>query len=92
MKVEDRARILHAIAAGRRWLDDLITSRITGTEATTLREGCSERSIRVTHSLAHLSPVIVQAIVNGRLPRGIGIRHLADLPESWIEQEHRLGI
>ncbi|MFC5555981.1 zinc ribbon domain-containing protein, partial [Methylobacterium iners] len=61
MKVEDRARILQAIAAGRRWVDELVTSRIMGTEAIAAREGCSERSVRMTLALAHLSPAIVQA-------------------------------
>ncbi|MGW5837960.1 recombinase family protein [Methylorubrum extorquens] len=92
MKVEDRARILRAIAAGRRWVDDLVTSRVTSPEAIAAREGCSERSVRMTLALAHLSPVIVQAIVDGRLPRGIGIRNLVALPAAWGEQEQALGL
>ena len=62
------------------------------TDALALREGCSERSVRMTLSLAFLSPVIVQAILAGRLPRGIGISRLADLPPSWTEQHAALGI
>ena len=37
-------------------------------------------------------PAIVKAIVEGRLPRGIGIRDLAELPASWTEQERALGL
>jgi len=37
-------------------------------------ERCSERSIRMTLSLAFLSPEVIQAIIAGRLPRGIGKR------------------
>ncbi len=92
MKVEDRARILSALATSRSWLDDLIAGRVDTTDAIAQRETCSERSIRLTLSLAHLSPTIVRAIVDGRLPRGIGISHLADLPASWAEQHHALGI
>lgn len=46
----------------------------------------------MTVSLAQLAPSIVRAIIAGRLPRGIGIRDLADLPPSWTEQERALGM
>jgi hypothetical protein len=39
-----------------------------------------------------LSPKIVQAVMAGSLPRGIGITRLADLPASWSEQHAALGI
>ena len=92
MKVEDRARILQAIATGRAWLDELMCGRMGSTEALASREECSERSVRMTLSLAFLSPAIVQAIMAGRLPRGIGIRHLAELPPSWTAQHATLGL
>ena len=91
MKVEDRARILTAIARSRAWVDDLLACRVVSTDAIAAREACSERSVRMVLPLAHLSPRIVRAIIAGRLPRGIGIRHLAELPASWLEQEHALG-
>ena len=91
MKVEDRSRILHAIATAKTWLDDLIAARVESTDAIAMRENCSERSVRMTLSLASLSPTIVRAIIEGRLPRGIGIKHLADLPASWSEQHAALG-
>jgi hypothetical protein len=46
----------------------------------------------MTLSLASLSPEIVKAIIEGRLPRGVGIKHLADLPPSWNEQQVALGL
>ncbi len=92
MKVEDRFRILKAIAEGRGWLDELLSGRIASTDLIAVRERCSERSIRMTLSLAFLSPEIVRAIVAGRLPRGIGLTSLADLPASWAEQHTALGI
>jgi site-specific DNA recombinase len=92
MKVEDRARILKAMAAGRAWLDALLSGEIASTDALAIRERCSERSIRMTLSLAFLSPAIVEAIVAGRLPRGLGITRLADLPASWTEQHAALGL
>ncbi len=61
MKVEDRTRILHAIATARTWLDEkLIAARVENTDAIAVRENCSERSVRMTLSLASLSPTIVR--------------------------------
>ncbi len=91
MKVEDRSRILKAIATGRVWLDELVSGQIDSTDAIAIRERCSERSIRMTLSLAFLSPGIVRAIIDGRLPRGIGLSRLTDLSSSWAEQEAALG-
>ncbi|WP_457107620.1 recombinase family protein [Methylobacterium sp. P5_C11] len=91
MKVEDRVRILKAIARSRAWIDDLVSSRVADTDAIAATEARSERAVRMMLPLAQLSPRIVRAIVDGRLPRGIGIRHLAELPASWAEQEQSLG-
>jgi DNA invertase Pin-like site-specific DNA recombinase len=92
MKPEDRARILKAIATGRAWMDELLSARAAGPDAIASRESLSERSVRMTLSLAYLSPSIVQAIIAGRLPRGIGIRDLAELPNAWAAQERALGM
>jgi hypothetical protein len=50
------------------------------------------RSVRLMLPLAHFAPRILRAIVDGRLPRRIGVRHLAALPASWAEQERALGL
>ena len=71
---------------------DLVEGRINGPEPIPTREIITERSVRITLSLAQLAPSIVNAIVDGRLPRGIAIRDLVDLPASWNEQERALGI
>ena len=92
MKTEDRTRTLKAIATGRAWMEELVTSRIASTDAIASREILSERSVRMTLSLAQLAPNIVRAIVDGRLPRGIGIKSLAELPASWAEQEGAIGM
>jgi site-specific DNA recombinase len=92
MKTEDRARILKAIATGRAWMEELVTARMASTAAIASREVLSERSVRMTLSLAQLAPTIVRAIVDGRLPRGIGIRDLSELPVSWLDQERALGL
>ena len=73
-------------------MDELLSSRMPSTDAIASREILSERSVRMTVSLAHLEPSIVRAIIDGRLPRGIGTKSLADLPPSWAEQERALGL
>jgi hypothetical protein len=56
------------------------------------REGCSPRKVNMTLSLAFLGPEIVKAAIEGRLPRGLGISRLSDLPAPWREQFRQLGI
>jgi site-specific DNA recombinase len=49
-------------------------------------------SIRMTLSLAFLAPEIVKAAVEGRLPRGFGLKRLVDLPTAWPDQWRALGL
>jgi site-specific DNA recombinase len=64
---------------------------IEGTRQIALRERCTERSVRIRLGLAFLSPAIVQAAVDGTLPRGCGVAQCLDLPNSWSEQWHLLS-
>jgi site-specific DNA recombinase len=43
-------------------------------------------------SLAFLAPEIVKAAVEGRLPRGFGLKRLVDLPMAWPDQWRTLGL
>ena len=43
-------------------------------------------------SLALLAPNLVKAIVERRLPRGIGLTRMMDLPADWAEQHQALGL
>jgi site-specific DNA recombinase len=54
--------------------------------------GKSERSIRMTLSLAFIAPPIVVAAIEGRLPRGFGAKRLMDLPMVWSHQWTALGL
>jgi site-specific DNA recombinase len=38
------------------------------------------------------APNLVKAAIEGRLPRGIGIERLRDLPSEWIGQFEALGL
>ena len=50
------------------------------------------RKVTMTISLAFLSPVLVQAALEGRLPRGIGVTRLCDMPAEWSRQHEALGL
>jgi site-specific DNA recombinase len=89
---ERRARLVIAIAKGRRWLDDVISGRVTTIQEICLREKCSVRQANMTISLAFLAPNLVKAAVEGRLPRGIGVERLRDPPAEWSQQFGALGL
>jgi site-specific DNA recombinase len=56
------------------------------------REKRSVRSTTMQLSLAFLAPSLIQAIADNRLPRGIGLTRLANLPSDWSEQFKMLGL
>jgi len=92
MKLERRATLVAAIARGRRWLDELVTGITPDAQTIAAREHFSLRHINMTLSLAFLSPTLVKAAVEGRLPRGIGVEQLRDLPLEWERQLGVLGL
>ena len=89
---ERRARLVSAIAQGRRWLDDVISGRVTTVAQLCAREKCSVRQVNMTISLTFLAPNLVKAAVEGRLPRGIGVERLRDPPTEWSRQFEALGL
>jgi site-specific DNA recombinase len=89
---ERRARVVSAIARGRRWLDDVVSGRVTTIGQLCAREKCSVRQVNMTISLAFLAPNLVKAAVEARLPRGIGIERLRDSPTEWSRQFEALGL
>src|ERR1700694_713610 len=89
---ERRARLVSAIARGRRWLVDVVSGRVTTVAELCARENCSVRQVNMTISLAFLAPNLVKATVEGRLPRGIGIERLRDPPTEWRRQFEALGL
>ena len=92
IRAETRAKLVAAIATGRQWLDQLVTGTIQNFEQIAGREKCSIRQVNRTITLAFLAPSLVQAAVEGRLPRGIGVARLRDLPTEWAGQYERLGL
>lgn len=90
-RAKERARLITAIALGKRWLNEVVESAIS-TEDLAVREKCSVRQIELTISLAFLAPDLVKAAIEGRLPRGIGIVQLRDAPPVWSQQYEQLGL
>jgi site-specific DNA recombinase len=79
-RIERRARLVSAIARGRRWLDEIVSRSVTDVQQIATRQKCSVRQVNMTISLAFLAPDLVRAAVEGRLPRGIGVERLP----SWV--------
>ncbi len=92
IRSETRAILVASIARGRRWLNKLISDPTVTIEIIAKREGCSVRKINMTISLAFLAPDLVKAAIEGRLPQGMGVARLCDLPAEWSRQHHILGL
>jgi site-specific DNA recombinase len=91
-RAERRARLVNAIARGRRWLDEIVTGSVTDAEQLAKRELCTSRQVNLTLSLAFLAPKLVKAAVEGRLPRGMNIERLRDPDALWSRQFQDLGL
>ena len=92
VRSETRATLVAAIARGRHWLDELTTDPSKTTESIAKRENCSVRKVNMTISLAFLAPDLVKAAIAGRLPHGMGVVRLADMPAEWSRQHQMLGL
>jgi site-specific DNA recombinase len=91
-RIERRARLVNAIARGRRWLDEIVSGSVINIGQIATRQKCSVRQVNMTISLAFLAPDLVKAAVEGRLPRGIGVERLRDAPAEWSRQFETLGL
>jgi hypothetical protein len=65
------------------------TKKGANTQALAQQESCSARTVRLTRSLAFLTPKVVKAKAKGKLPRGLGFTRLTASPAYWAEQ-HRM--
>jgi hypothetical protein len=83
--------LLKAIARGRAWFEELATGRARSLGQLAERDGITRRYIRRLVDLAFLSPLLVEAILQGRQPVELTATRLTelDLPLDWSEQ-HRL--
>ena len=92
IRAETRAKLIASIAKGRQWLEEWAAGTVTSAEQIAARQNCTVRQVNMTISLAFLAPVLVQAAVEGRLPRGVGVANLRDAPAEWSRQHAMLGL
>jgi site-specific DNA recombinase len=92
MPANARAILIEALRDAHRWLGELLSDPRLTLESLASREDRTVRSIRMILSLAFLAPEIVKAAVEGRLPRGFGLKRLVDLPMAWPDQWRTLGL
>jgi site-specific DNA recombinase len=79
-RAERRARLVSAIARGRRWLGEIVSGAVTSAEELARREGCTVRQINLALSLAFLAPRLVL-----RRRRGLSwsVNGTENLTGSW---------
>ena len=95
-RIERRARLVSAIARGRRWLDELVSGSMTDVQKIASRQKCCVRQVNVTISLAFLAPDLVRAArlvseashITG-LPNGIGRRNPSGERIFWVRRRPR---
>lgn len=92
IRAEARTKLIAAIAKGRTWLDELVAGTVSNAGQIAAREACTVRQVNMKISLAFLSPDLVNAAIEGRLPRGFGVANLRDAPLLWSEQSAMLGL
>src|SRR6478609_2871838 len=92
IRSENRATLVASIARGRRWLEELVADPSANTQTIAERECFSIRKVNMTISLAFLAPHLVKAAIEGRLPHGMGVVRLCDLPAEWSRQNQMLGL
>ncbi|MDI1342533.1 MAG: recombinase family protein [Pseudolabrys sp.] len=92
IRAEARTKLITAIAKGRHWLSELVAGTIPDAEQIAARESCTIRQVNMTISLAFLAPDLVNAAIDGRLPRGVGIANLRNAPLDWSQQSAMLGL
>ena len=92
LRNEERLKLLRAIGTARRWCEALLPVPQAGIEAIAARHGKTESWVRKHLTLAFLDPKLVEAVVDGILPRGYGLSRLLDLPADWNDQWRVLGL
>jgi site-specific DNA recombinase len=92
IRADTRKKLVRAIARGRQWLLEIQSGAVGTVQDIAARENCSKRHVNMTLSLAFLAPSLVKAAVEGRLPHGIGVARMLELPPRWTRQYEILGL
>jgi hypothetical protein len=92
LRNEERLKLLRAIETARRWCEALLPIPQAGIEEIAAHCGKTESWVRKHLTLAFLDPKLVEAAVDGILPRGYGPSRFLDLPADWNDQWRVLGL
>lgn len=87
--------LIAMIAKAHAWLEALTDGQELGRKDVAERFGVHPAEVSRLLPFAFLSPRIVEAILTGRQPADLSVRHLVrgiDLPVSWAEQAKLLGM
>jgi hypothetical protein len=89
---ETRDALLAAIAKARSWIENLRRGRVATLADIANRGSLGERHVRLLAPLAFVSPRLIAAIADGTAPPDLTVTGLAQrLPDSWAQQERRVG-
>ena len=100
MQMPDRVRpermpdntLVKALARAFRWKRMLDSGKFATIAELAEREGIAAPYLTRTMRLSHLSPDLVESILEGRQPRHLTLEVLRrPLPEDWTEQKRALG-
>jgi hypothetical protein len=86
LDAKTRASLVRAIARGRAWLQEIVSCKEVDAEAIATREKVTGRYVRIMLSFAFLSPDVVLAAAEAKLPSIVGQRLLAAVPMLWSDQ------
>ena len=86
--------LLKAVARGRRWFEEIASSRMRSSAELARREALQKGYVARLTRLAFLSPSIVERVIEGRTPVELNLQTLMTkrvaLPLAWREQEELL--
>lgn len=84
--------LVKALARAFRWKRMLDSGEFATIAELAEREGIAAPYLTRTMRLSHLSPDLVESILEGRQPRHLTLEVLRQpLPEDWTEQKRALG-
>lgn len=87
------AGMIRLLGNASRWMDDVVSGRVTSLSAISRREGLSLSRVSNIMELAFLAPDLKTAIVNGEHPVGLtssALQNACPLPLSWEAQRRVL--
>lgn len=85
--------LVKALARAFRWKRMLDTGEFSTISDLAQRERIAAPFLTRTMRLAQLAPDLVEAILDGRQPRGLTLEALREpLPSDWSEQRHHLAM